>query len=243
MPATDKNEESSLRARAVEILERTLKASYVEVRGANELEASIASEAESLTGFLHDSDSRTFCILAASFLEDVLRRSLINYWSLKSRKSQQDYFGSNGPLSTFSQRILVCVGLGWISQEQAMNATRLRNIRNEFAHNHLIHNLADQRLSKLVESLHSYEKIWLKIPEYQAAYDVLTLEATLRMRLYCNAFQIAGGVLARAKLLGSGIPANFRPGGGFDNLTEIEQRFGNYMIRFCFSTAGVPFRD
>ena len=112
MSATDKDAAFSLRARAVEILEQTLKASYVEVRGANEIEASIASEAESLTVFLHDSDSRTFCVLAASFLEDVLRRSLINYWSLKSSKSQQDYFGSNGPLSTFSQRILVCVGLG-----------------------------------------------------------------------------------------------------------------------------------
>lgn len=241
MPTMDKDEASTLRARAIEILEQTLQASYVEVKSASELEAGIADEAESLTGFLHDSDSRTFCILAASFLEDAFRRSLINYWTISS-KSQKDYFGPNGPLSTFSQRILVAVGLGWISQEQALNATRLRKIRNEFAHNHLIHSLADQRLSKLAESLHPYERVWVKIPEYAAAFNVLTLENTLRMRFYCNTFHIAGGVLARAKLLQSGIPANFRSGRGFDNLTEIEQRFGNYMIRFCFTTAGVPFR-
>ncbi|WP_313233252.1 hypothetical protein [Stenotrophomonas acidaminiphila] len=237
------NEASSLRARAVEILARSLRDSYVEIRGANEVEASIAAEAESLIVFLRGSDSRTFCILAASFLEDVLRRSLINYWSLKSKKSQQDYFGSNGPLSTFSQRILVCVGLGWISQEQGINASRLRRIRNEFAHNHLIHELADRRISGLVESLRPYEKTWLKMSEYASAYGALNLEETLRMRFFCNAFQIAGSVLARAKLLGVGIPAGFRPSGGFDNLTEIEQRFGNYMIRFCFDAAGVPLSD
>lgn len=240
MATTDKNDASPLRARAIEILGQSLRDSYAEVTGASELETNIASEAGSLTEFLHQCDSRTFCILTASFLEDVFRRSLVTYWSLDSSRSQQDYFGSNGPLATFSQRILVCAGLGWITQEQAKNAARLRKIRNEFAHNHLIHNLSDQLLSKPVESLNPYERIWLQIPEYETAYDALTPESALRMRFYCNAFHIAGSVLARAKLTQAGIPSNFRPGRGFDNLTEIEQKFGNYMIRFCFKTVGIP---
>ncbi|MGK9145912.1 hypothetical protein KXR77_20980 [Xanthomonas euvesicatoria] len=239
---TNKKEEISLHGRAIEILQKTLKDSYAEVRAASEIEANIASEADSLTYFLQSSDSRAFCILAVSFLEDALRRTLIEYWALSSRESQDNYFGSNGPLSTFSQRILVAVGLGWISNHQAKSATRLRKIRNEFAHNHLVHNLTDQKLYKSAEGLHPYDKAWQEIPEYNDAYLLLDLEKILRMRVYCNVFQIVGGVLARAKLMSSGIPPSFWPGIGFDNLTEIEQHFGDHMIQFCFSVTGIPFR-
>jgi len=235
------NFDASLRARAVQILEESYREAYVMSRDVNSLEDGVSIEADSLTSFLSNCDSRTFCILVTSFLEDVLRRTLTEYWSLTSRDAKQDYFGSNGPLSTFSQRVLVCVGVGWLTEDEAKESTRLRKIRNEFAHNHQLHALTDPGLSKLVEGLRAYDKIWLELPEYRASYELLPAEAVLRIRVYCNAFNVARSVLARARRINMGIPPNFRSGDGFDHMTEIEQRLSNHMIRYSFSAVGLTY--
>ena len=235
----DKSDPDLIRAR--EIVIGIMEERFREIRAATDFERTVIEEAEDLRDYLIEQETRTFCILVVSFMEDVLRRRFIHSWHIDGRATEDAYFGSNGPLSTFSQRLIVAKGLGWLSDEQFKHASVLRKIRNEFAHNHRVRSFAHEPLLGLAESLRPVEKIWHRgeMPLYRAAYDAAPLEVVLRMRVYCNSMAIVGGALARSKLLAEDLPPDLRDGEGFKALTEIEQAFIDHTIRHCFKSLGI----
>ena len=82
-----------------------------------ELEAQLIGEARALGDYLKACDSRTYCILVVSFMEDALRRLYVSNWKITKREDHDRYFGGNGPLSTFAQRVLIAKGLNWLTEE------------------------------------------------------------------------------------------------------------------------------
>jgi DNA-binding MltR family transcriptional regulator len=84
--------------------------------------------------FEKESD-RAAVILAASFLDDLLRSALIG--RLTSNHSTKDslFDGANAPLSSFSSRIDMAFRLGIISDKFARDLHIIRRLRNDFAHN------------------------------------------------------------------------------------------------------------
>ena len=101
-------------------------------------------------------------IVLTSLIEDRLK-SLMSYnmHDLDSNKSQERLFNGSGSLSTFSNRILICYHLGWISKKSFICINQIRKIRNEFAHNAYKVNFNTSYMSKflpiLFEVLDSFE--------------------------------------------------------------------------------------
>jgi hypothetical protein len=82
------------------------------------------------------SESETAQILIfSSFLEDKIEQLL--RFQLKEKRSAVDdaaMFSGNGPLGTFSNRIMVAHQLGWLRDENKRRINLFRKLRNEFAH-------------------------------------------------------------------------------------------------------------
>lgn len=227
--------------RAQEILLGTLLDSFREERAATKLENELLEEAGELRDFLIDQDTRTFCILAVSFMEDALKRRFAEQWNITSAADENLYFGSNGALSTFSQRLAVARGLGWLNKHELAQASILRKIRNHFAHNHKLHDIDREPLAGLADSLRPIEKVWYNdgMENYVAAYDVASRATILRMRIYCNSIFVVSAALSRSKLMAAHLPADMRDGTGYNSLTEVEQRFIDHAVKHCFRSLGI----
>jgi hypothetical protein len=222
------------RIAAAEFIKDMLDANFDRARARTPLEEEVVAEAESLASYLIDADTRTSCILAVSFLEDTLKKNFVEKWNIKGRKSYDLYFGSNGPVSSLSQRSLVAQALQWIPEDLAREIDLLRKIRNEFAHNHRVHRLTSEPLQSFAVRLEAREQAWNKKDAilYHAAYGDASKETQLRMRIYCCVLYLVGQLLARSKLISHHVPPGYREQ-GFFGLTEIEQNLIDTMVRFC----------
>lgn len=108
---------------------------------------------------------RGAAVLAGSFTENYLgiylRELLVN------KKVSKDLFGSMGPLASFSQRISIAYGFGFITEEQYANLNLVRKIRNHFAHHPLEASFESKEIAELVARLST-----MKIAEESEPRDV-----------------------------------------------------------------------
>ncbi|MGJ0239028.1 hypothetical protein ACQEPB_11005 [Novosphingobium fluoreni] len=206
-----------------------------------EFEEEFMRDAEDVRDFLIDRDTRTFCIISVSFVEDILKRTFEHYWNIQGKEKRDGFFGSNGPLNTFSQRSLVAAGCGWISKESAAETALLRKIRNEFAHNHRIHSLDQEPVRSWISAIPAREEAWnqSQMSNYVHALSAASQETRYRMRLYCASMYVVGSTLARSKLIKEEPPPEFRYEKGYDGLTDIEQACIDHTIKHCFRTIGI----
>lgn len=226
---------------AREVLLGTLLDSYRAHRQSTALERELVAEASELTGFLTSKDTSTFAILAVSYMEDALRRRFAEQWAIVGSADQDMYFGANGPLSTFAQRLAVSKGVGWLTSEDLKQASILRKIRNHFAHNHKIHEVDSDPLLSLADALPAHERV-LYAPRaiyYTSAYDVADARSRLRMRIFCASMAIVCKILVRSKLIAAHLPTDLRDGTGFSSLTELEQDFTDIIIRHCLASLNI----
>lgn len=224
---------------AVRIWQETLGEHYEEVRGLDQFEANVARDLVELNAFLLSADARTKCILVVSFLEDTLKQNFTRYWKIDGPSQTDAFFGSNGPLNTFSQRTLIARGLTWLSPEMAVEASTLRKIRNLFAHNHRLHSLLQSPLAEWAESLKHREDIWRPISVYDVALERAEKEVRLGLRVFCSATLIAAQLLGRSKLEKNGLVGFLRED-GYKGLTGIEQSIMNATIDHCWRVLGLP---
>lgn len=82
--------------------------------------------------FEKESD-RAAAILAASYLENLLKEFLIKH--MVDDKVSGDLFSGQGALATFSSRISICYSFKLIRFETYRDLELIRKIRNHFAHN------------------------------------------------------------------------------------------------------------
>ena len=81
--------------------------------------------------YRNESD-RAAAILATSFVDNTLRRLLLEYMVEHPKISA--LFEGDRPLATFSSRITIAFGLGMLHHDTYTDLHLLRRIRNHFAH-------------------------------------------------------------------------------------------------------------
>ena len=213
---------------------------FASARRSEPFDQMLKDEAASLSSYILQADTRTCCILAVSFLEDALKKNFIDKWDISSRKLHDAHFGSNGPLSTFSQRTLIADRLGWLPDDGFRDFDFLRKIRNEFAHNHRIHLLTEEPILSYASQLREVERIWDKEEAcfYSAAYRDASQETRLRMRIFSCVLFATGQIAARSKLIKHELPADYREE-GFFGLLQVEQDMIDLTARYCFVALGI----
>ena len=92
---------------------------------------------------MNNGSDRACVIVAAAFLDDMLKTLIQNFLTLGTYNQDRELFDSNGPLSTFSSKIKMAYRLGLISEFEYKALECLKRIRNDFAHDVLSKNLED----------------------------------------------------------------------------------------------------
>ena len=75
---------------------------------------------------------RGAAVLAGSYVENVIGELLVH--TMTDKSLADELFGTDGPLSTFSQRIRIAQAFGAVSVSTAAALHLIRKIRNHFAH-------------------------------------------------------------------------------------------------------------
>ena len=100
--------------------------------------------------FENESD-RGAAVLAGSFVENHLGLYLRS--QMKDPSLADRMFSSEGPLSTFSQRIDLAQAFGFLSKEQCADLHLIKKIRNYFGHHPKEASFTDKPVSDWVSNL------------------------------------------------------------------------------------------
>lgn len=91
---------------------------------------------EAVTLNLLDESDRGAVIVGAALLEnelDLILKQIISDHEI-SNKHTKEMFSLSGPLASFSSKSLICYGFGFISKDIFDDLSRIRRLRNKFAH-------------------------------------------------------------------------------------------------------------
>ena len=213
---------------------------YERARKLSEFEKRVVEEAEAVGEFARERDTRTFCILVGSFMEDAFKANFIEQWSIE-KKQMADFFGANGPLSTFAQRLIIASGLNWLPPGLHKDASLIRKIRNEMAHNHRVHSLNQEPLLSWANDLGQVEKTWLNSADgrYANAYEASDVETRLRVRVFSQSLMILASAIANPKLIAHSLPPGYREE-RWEGLTDLTKALIDVMIRQAYFAFGIP---
>ena len=213
---------------------------YERARKLSQFEKRVVSEAEALGEYARGCDARTYCILVGSFMEDTLKANFVEHWAI-DKKQMADYFGANGPLSTFSQRLVVAAGLKWLPPALQKDASLIKKIRNEMAHNHRVHSLNQDPLLSWMNHISQVEQTWLNSPDgrYAKAHEAASAETRFRVRLFSQSLMILASAMTNPRLIGNSLPTGYRED-GWDGLTDVTKALIDVMIRQAYFAFGIP---
>lgn len=113
-------------------------------------ETNIADYQSMLVLFENESD-RGAAVLAGSYVENHLGLYLQS--KMKDTSLANRMFSSEGPLSTFSQRVDLAQAFGFLSKEQCADFNLIKKIRNYFAHHPKEASFSDKPVSDWVSNL------------------------------------------------------------------------------------------
>lgn len=97
-------------------------------------------------------NDRGACILLSANVEAALEKALTNYLFLSIQRDEQ-LFSENGPLSSFSNKILMGRALKIYGAETFHNLDRIRHVRNAFAHAHAPVSFTTSEVKRVVDEL------------------------------------------------------------------------------------------
>jgi hypothetical protein len=101
---------------------------------------------------LEQQTDRGAAIIGAAFVESLLRQSLESRMRARTsleRRTANRLFGTMGPLSSFSAKIDLGVLLGLYPEEVRGDLHRVREVRNEFAHQQQPRDFRHPRISEM----------------------------------------------------------------------------------------------
>jgi hypothetical protein len=101
---------------------------------------------------LTSESDRGCALLAASHL-DFLLEKLLSIKLIGTKKQKKQIFDFNGPLGTFSGRIIMAYSLGLISEIRLKDLQTIRKIRNDFGHSPLTISFENERIKSLSNNL------------------------------------------------------------------------------------------
>jgi len=99
------------------------------------------------------SESERGCALLAASHLDFLLEKVLKVKLIGSNKLKKQLFDFNGPLGTFSSRILMAYSLGLISEIRLNDLQTIRKIRNDFGHSPSIISFEDEKIKSLCNNL------------------------------------------------------------------------------------------
>jgi hypothetical protein len=86
-------------------------------------------------GEIEQAPDRVAAIVAAAVVEDALRWALNSFFILQiTEHEERELFENDGILSSFHAKILMGFALGLFGKEARNDFTKIKNIRNAFAH-------------------------------------------------------------------------------------------------------------
>jgi hypothetical protein len=97
---------------------------------------------------------RSAAILGATFLEDVVRLSIITKMVDLSKDEQDRLFVGTGPLSSFSAKTQLSYALGLIGKKARHDIDTIREIRNVFAHAKINISFQTEAVANAINGLH-----------------------------------------------------------------------------------------
>lgn len=136
------------------------------------LKSTVNSDMDDYKGFydeLQKETPRAAVIIAAAFMDDLLRRLLENIM-VDDPKVINDLLGSeknaDRPLSSFSARIKAAYCLGLLSKQEYGDLNLIRSIRNRFAHRMHGFTFDDPDIVKWCSSLRISSSITSALPHF-----------------------------------------------------------------------------
>ncbi|MEO7494793.1 MAG: MltR family transcriptional regulator, partial [Massilia sp.] len=106
---------------------------------------------------LREESDRGCALFAVAYLDDALAK-LLKTRFVDGPNMDEDLFGAQAPMSTFSSRIKIAFYLGKIEAHRKSNLDTLRKIRNYFAHHANVVNFHDQNIRDRCNNLIVEEK-------------------------------------------------------------------------------------
>ena len=116
-------------------------------------------------------NDRTCCIVSFSIMEDVIKSLFRGHLVDISKQNEPSLFGDFGLYGSTTRIVRASYHLGWIGSETVGAIRLLAKIRNEFAHNYLVHKFEDEKIRSLLSSTLEECKQRL-LMGYKAAFDV-----------------------------------------------------------------------
>lgn len=110
----------------------------------------LLNKLESFDNEIKNTTDRSCIIVAAAYLDDLLRLLLEAFLVKGGKVKDSDLYDGNGPLSTFSSRIKLSYKLGLISEYECVEIEKVRKIRNSFAHQVLITSFDNDKVRGIV---------------------------------------------------------------------------------------------
>ncbi|HHS9855031.1 TPA: DUF4145 domain-containing protein [Klebsiella quasipneumoniae subsp. quasipneumoniae] len=97
---------------------------------------------------------RGMTIVSASMLDNLLKE-LLEHFMIHNQKpdDRKRLFSNNGPLSSFSNKMLMAHSLGLISDYEKKLLNNIRNVRNRFAHELAEVSFADSSISGICDNM------------------------------------------------------------------------------------------
>jgi hypothetical protein len=185
--------------------DRVAKAIYdTQVRHAREVIDKLSfdpQEVEDLARRLQKESQTAQVLIFYSYLDDRIQQLVQHQLRPNQSKAEIDrLFGVNGPLSTFSSRILLAYHLAWLSDSTREKLDAFRRLRNEFAHRAFKVTMDDPSLKPHLATLNFGISSRMEQSNIQqsALFDCLLCQLVM---LALNTFQEML-VLPAAKLMG-----------------------------------------
>jgi DNA-binding MltR family transcriptional regulator len=226
------------------ILEAGAKALYEhQVKAARtEFEALGLGISDAKDFFLHlkqESDA-ALSVLSASYIDAHLTDAWKRNMPGKSNATYDLLFDNNGPLATFSGKIRVAHGLGWLTDELASSLHVLRKIRNRFAHDPYKQQMADNEINSLIASLPSREVHMLRAVGYsETLLKTFSPRLLYHLRSTVICFDVGSYMLAAPIASRRQVPVGAVLG-GYDDGTKTMAEYIRTLARIVLELAGPP---
>jgi hypothetical protein len=107
-------------------------------------------------------NDRGACILLSANVEAALEKALTNYLFFSIPRDEA-LFSENGPLSSFSNKILMGRAIKIYGPKTFDNLDRIRHIRNAFAHAHAPVSFATKEIKDVVNELVDLEVLYPRV--------------------------------------------------------------------------------
>lgn len=211
---------------------------YKEICPADNFEKRIIRNFQSMSDYLIDQDTRSLCIILSSFTEDTIAQLFTERWDLDSNSKRNNYFDMGGPLSTFSAKLLIAKGIGWLTEERYLLSNKLKKIRNTFSHSFSDHQFSSGKLKSMIDEIHKFEDDFSANEKFRNALNNIELEEKLKIRYYNSCSYTIIDILSRSKKINAQIPPEWR-GEGYDGLMELQREFIDSTINFYRKKTGM----